>query len=299
MNPDREWPEWLTVRVAAEGPAAEVDHALRELGLHTVCEEAQCPNIWECYHHRTATFLVLGDHCTRNCRFCAVKSGRPVPPDPSEPARVAEAARRLGLDHVVITSVTRDDLPDGGAGHFAACIGAVRRALPGVTVEVLTPDFGGSRVAVRIVAEAVPDVFNHNVETVPRLYARVRPRASYRRSLEVLKAAAGFGLVTKSGLMLGLGETEDEVRGVLADLRDAGCALMTLGQYLRPSNAQLPVERFLPPDEFDRLRAMALYMGFAGVAAGPLVRSSYRAAELKKAARTAVKIGEGQGGVVQ
>lgn len=292
MTPEREWPEWLTVRVPAEGPAPEVDGVLRDLGLRTVCEEARCPNIWDCYHRRTATFLVLGDRCTRNCRFCAVGPGPPAPPDPSEPVRVAEAARRLGLDHVIITSVTRDDLPDGGAGHFVSSIGAVREALPRVTIEVLTPDFGGDGAAVRAVAGAAPDAFGHNVETVPRLYDTVRPQADYERSLGVLRAAAGSGLVTKSGLMLGLGETEEEVGEVLADLREAGCALVTLGQYLRPSDRQLPVERFVSPGEFERLRETALSMGFRGVAAGPLVRSSYRAGELRSAALA----GRGAGG---
>jgi len=270
---------------AAGGFGGEVGGLVRELRLRTVCEEAICPNIWDCYSRRTATFLVLGDRCTRACRFCAVRHGRPLPPDPAEPARLVEAARRLGLRHVVITSVTRDDLPDGGAGHFAACVAALKATLPGVTVEVLTPDFRGWPVAV--VARSGPDVFAHNIETVPRLYPRVRPGADYSRSLELLRQAAGAGLVTKSGLMVGLGETMEEIEAVLADLRRAGCLLLTVGQYLAPTAGHLPVERYLTPGEFESLRRRALALGFAGVAAGPLVRSSYRAAELLAGARKA------------
>lgn len=280
MTGPREWPPWLTVRVPAEGPAPRVEGTLRHLGLSTVCEQAQCPNIWDCFHRRTATFLVLGDRCTRDCRFCAVNPGPPAPPDPDEPQRVAEAARELGLQHVVITSVTRDDLGDGGAGHFAACIGAVRAALPEATVEVLVPDFGGSETALAAACQAAPDVFGHNVETVPRLYRQARPQAEYRRSLGVLRRATEGGLLVKSGLMVGLGETRDELAQVFADLAAAGCRLLTVGQYLRPSARQLPVERFVPPAEFDELRDLALAAGILGVAAGPLVRSSYRAAEL-------------------
>ncbi len=296
-RPER--PDWLTVRIPADGPAPEVDGLLRDIGLHTVCEEALCPNIWDCWHRRTATFLVLGDRCTRDCRFCSVRPGKPLRPDPAEPGRVAEAARLLGLEHVVITSVTRDDLPDGGAAHLAACVEEVRKgagdagARPGddggppvpATVEVLAPDFRGQTWAVETLAAAAPDVFGHNVETVPRLYPEVRPGAGYRRSLEVLARAAELGLVTKSGLMLGLGETEEEIREVLADLRSAGCALVTVSQYLRPSKEQLPVSRYVPPAEFDALRDQALGLGFAEVAAGPLVRSSYRAAEMLAATK--------------
>jgi lipoic acid synthetase len=223
--------------------------------------------------------MILGDTCTRGCRFCAVRRGRAAPLDPAEPERAAEAAARLGLDHVVLTSVTRDDLPDGGAGQFAATTRAVRRRLPGATVEVLIPDFRGSDAALGVVLEAGPDVLNHNVETVPRLYPRVRPQADYRRSLAVLARAKALqpGMVTKSGLMLGLGERAAEIVQVLHDLRRARCDLLTLGQYLPPTDDQLPVARYVPPEEFDGYRAKAEALGFRGVASGPLVRSSYRA----------------------
>jgi len=282
----QEWPDWLIVRIPAEGPAASVDGLLRDLSLHTVCEEASCPNIWECYTHRTSTFLIMGDTCTRHCAFCGVRHASPrtpvAPVDPDEPARLAEAARRLGLTHVVITSVTRDDLPDGGAGVFAACIREVRRVMPDTSVEVLVPDFRGDRAALDQVLAAAPDVFNHNVETVPRLYSKVRPQAEYRRSLDVLAAAAAAGLTVKSGLILGLGETASEVEAVLQDLHQAGCRLVTIGQYLRPSPHQLPVARLVPPEEFAELEKKALALGFTGVASGPLVRSSYRAAEMRQ-----------------
>ncbi|MHB9058686.1 MAG: lipoyl synthase [Bacillota bacterium] len=282
----QEWPDWLVVRIPAGGPAGSVDGLLRDLSLHTVCEEASCPNIWECYNHHTSTFLIMGDTCSRHCAFCGVTHASPRaavrPVDPDEPVHVAEAARRLGLEHVVITSVTRDDLPDGGAGTFAACIREVRRLTPGTTIEVLVPDFRGDRAALERVLAAAPDVFNHNIETVPRLYSKVRPQADYRRSLDVLAAASAAGLTVKSGLMLGLGETPAEVETVLQDLRRAGCHLVTIGQYLRPSSHQLPVTRFVPPEEFAELEKKASALGFAGVAAGPLVRSSYRAAEMRR-----------------
>jgi lipoic acid synthetase len=265
-----------------------VDGTLRDLGLHTVCEEASCPNIWECYNERTATFLIMGDTCTRHCAFCGVKHASPrdtaLPVDHDEPARVAEATRRLGLKHVVITSVTRDDLPDGGAGIFADCISAVRKATPGTTVEVLVPDFLGDRAALGKVLAAAPEVFNHNVETVPRLYSKVRPQAVYRRSLEVLATAASVAPAVKSGLMLGLGETAEEVEQVMVDLLQAGCRLLTLGQYLRPSPHQLPVTRMVPPAEFAEFEKKAMALGFAEVSSGPLVRSSYRAAEMRRIA---------------
>ncbi len=255
-----------------------VRELLRELGLHTVCQSAHCPNACECFARGTATFLILGSVCSRSCAFCAVTRGLPAPPDPDEPRRVAEAAARLGLSHVVVTSVTRDDLPDGGSGHFAATIAAIRAACT-AAVEVLTPDFQGSEPCIRRVLEARPDVFNHNVETVPRLYPRVRPQAAYERSIEVLRLAAeaGEGAATKSGLMVGLGESHDEVLAVMRDLRDAGCQALTVGQYLRPSPEHLPVERFVPPEEFDTYQHEAEALGFAAVAAGPFVRSSYHA----------------------
>lgn len=251
---------------------------LRELGLTTVCQNAHCPNIGECFCRGTATFMILGSVCTRDCRFCAVSKGRPQPVDEDEPRRVAEAARRLGLKHVVVTSVTRDDLPDGGAEQFRRAILALKE-IPGVTVEVLTPDFGGMRENVLKVALARPDVFNHNIETVRRLYAAVRPQADYERSLGVLALVKSLApqIRTKSGLMLGLGETAQEVEETLRDLRRCGCEIATLGQYLRPSPSHTPVERFLAPEEFDALAAKARCLGFLAVASGPFVRSSYMA----------------------
>lgn len=279
-----EQPSWLWRRVSpeAESAVACVEGLLADLDLHTVCQEARCPNIAECFGRGTATFLILGDTCTRGCRFCAVNRGQPTPLDPGEPQRVAEAATRLGLRHVVITSVTRDDLPGGGAGQFAATLQVVRRRLPEVTVEVLIPDLNGSHVALETVLDARPDVLNHNVETVPRLYPHVRPRADYRRSLEVLAWAKTYApqTVTKSGLMLGLGERTAEVLRVLYDLREVRCDLLTLGQYLQPTDRQLPVARYVPPEEFDWYKDKAEAMGFRGVASGPLVRSSHRAEAL-------------------
>ena len=249
--------------------------------LHTVCQEAKCPNIWECYSHRTATFLIMGERCTRNCRFCSVAAGPPGPLDPQEPARVAEAVERMGLKYVVVTSVTRDDLPDGGAGHFAATIHEIRRRVPGAEIEVLIPDFQGDPAALETVLRARPDVLNHNIETVPRLYPRVRPQADYRRSLELLRRAGEIapGIPTKSGLMLGLGERPEEIRQTLQDLRAVGGRILTLGQYLQPSPEHLPVEAYVPPDDFENWRTVALEMGFSEVASGPFVRSSYHAKE--------------------
>jgi lipoic acid synthetase len=250
-----------------------------ELGLHTVCEEARCPNLGECWAHRTATFMLLGDTCTRNCSFCAVAHGRPLPVDPDEPGRVAEAIRRLALQHVVVTSVDRDDLPDGGASHFADTVRAIKAALPSTRVEVLVPDFQGDAAAVATVCAAPVDVFNHNVETVPRLYRRVRPGARYERSLAVLAAGRDpeGRRPTKAGLMLGLGEELAEVMAVLGDLRAVGCDIVTIGQYLRPSVSHVPLERYVHPEEFDALRREAEALGFRHVEAGPLVRSSYHA----------------------
>jgi lipoic acid synthetase len=283
-------PRWLWRRVSPESEAAVARMAdlLDGLALHTVCQEARCPNLAECFGRGTATFLILGDRCTRGCRFCAVGHGRPAPPDPGEPQRVAEAAARLGLRHVVLTSVTRDDLPDGGAGHFAVAIQALRRDLPAAAVEVLIPDLKGSHAALELVLQARPDVLNHNVETVPRLYRTVRPGADYRRSLALLARAKALypGLVTKSGLMLGLGERTAEVIQVLHDLRRVGCDLLTLGQYLQPTEHQLPVARYVSPDEFTVYGEKARAMGFRGVASGPLVRSSHRAEALWAAAQS-------------
>lgn len=274
-------PDWLKRRL----PSGETFNQVRELieagKLHTVCQEAKCPNIWECYSHRTATFLILGERCTRSCRFCSVASAPPEPLDPQEPDRVAEAVARMGLKYVVVTSVTRDDLPDGGAAHFAATLRAIRHRVPGAQVEVLIPDFQGEAAALETVLAARPDVLNHNIETVPRLYPRVRPQADYRRSLELLRRAGETapGIPTKSGLMLGLGERPEETRQALQDLRAVGCRILTLGQYLQPSPAHLPVEAYVPPADFDRWRQVALDLGFSEVASAPFVRSSYQAKE--------------------
>jgi len=279
-------PPWLRRRLPTGGEYEVIRDLLRKDGLHSVCQEARCPNIWECYSQRTATFLIMGPRCTRNCGFCAVEHGPEGIPDPKEPARVAEAVKAMGVRYVVVTSVTRDDLPDGGASHFAATLEAIRKWDPGIRVEVLIPDFRGMAEALKTVLDAGPAVLNHNLETVSRLYARVRPGADYQRSLDLLAQARAFapGIPTKSGLMLGLGETAVEVREALNDLRRAGCSLLTLGQYLRPSAGHLEVSRFVPPDEFDAWREEAVVMGFSEVASGPFVRSSYHAREHYEAA---------------
>jgi lipoic acid synthetase len=274
-------PPWLKRRLPTDSSFQEVRGLIEKGRLHTVCQEAKCPNIWECYAHQTATFLIMGSRCTRNCRFCSVAPGPPEPLDPQEPARVAEAAARMGLRYAVVTSVTRDDLPDGGAAHFAATIRELRRLIPGTRVEVLIPDFQGDGSALLTVLAARPDVLNHNIESVPRLYPQVRPQADYLRSLALLKRARDFdpALATKSGLMLGLGEETQEVRRTLQDLRATDCRILTLGQYLQPSPEHLPVVRFVTPEEFENWRTSALEMGFAEVASGPFVRSSYHAQE--------------------
>jgi lipoic acid synthetase len=255
---------------------------LREKSLNTVCEEARCPNLGECFSRGTATFMLLGDRCTRRCSYCSVGTAKPLPPDGDEPDRIAEAAARLGLRYVVLTSVNRDDLADGGAGHFAATVAAVRRALPEAGVEVLTPDFKGDRRALATVLEAAPTVFNHNIETVPRLFERVRPQGRYRLSLDVLAEARELGpeIPTKSGLMVGLGETDEEIREVLRDLRMSGVQIVTIGQYLRPSRRHEPVDRYLRPEAFEALAAEARAIGFGTVYAGVFVRSSYNAFEV-------------------
>ncbi len=270
-------PEWLKKPLPKAAAMREVEATLRGRSLHTVCESAKCPNKGECFSRGTATFLIMGDVCTRDCRFCSVSGGSPSPLDPAEPEQVADAAVVLGLEHVVITSVTRDDLADGGASHFVQTIQAVRRRLPQCTVEVLIPDLGGVRASIDAVLDAAPDVFNHNVETVPRLYSRVRPRADYHRSLEVLRHAAERGAVlVKTGLMVGLGETEEEVRLFLADAKRAGVALVTIGQYLRPSRDHLPVTEYVPPKVFDEYRSAGEALGLL-VESAPFVRSSYHA----------------------
>jgi lipoic acid synthetase len=288
-------PDWIRIRIPASGAVAALKAKLRASRLVTVCEEASCPNIHECFSHGTATFMILGDVCTRRCAFCDVAHGRPKPPDPDEPRRLAETVREMGLRYVVITSVDRDDLRDGGAGHFVACIRAVREAVPGIKVEILTPDFRGrGRLdrALEALAQAPPDVFNHNVETVPRLYPAVRPGADYHASLRLL---ARFRerhpeVPTKSGIMLGLGESREEVLAVLADLRAHGVELVTIGQYLQPSAHHHPVLRYWTPEEFAELGLEARRLGFRDVASGPFVRSSYHAD------RMAVRSGVVEGG---
>jgi lipoyl synthase len=279
-------PPWLKVRAPGGPHYLRLKALMREQNLHTVCEEARCPNIGECWEDRTATFMILGDVCTRRCGFCAVSHGRPTWEDWGEPDRVGGTVARMGLAHVVVTSVNRDDLADGGAGIFARTIAAIRREAPGCRVEVLIPDFQGSSTALEIVLEARPDVLNHNVETVPRLYREVRPGARYERSLELFVRARRHPTapVTKSGIMLGLGETSDELRAAMTDLRAAGVQLLTLGQYLRPSLAHLPVARYVPPEEFATLAAVGEALGFRHVEAGPLVRSSYHAKKQVEAA---------------
>lgn len=280
-------PPWIRSARTTDREYGRVDALLSGLRLHTVCEGARCPNRLDCWNRGTATLMILGDTCTRDCRFCAVPHGRPAGADAEEPARVARSARELGLRHVVVTSVTRDDLPDGGARAFAETVRALRREVPGASVEVLTPDFQGLESAIATVLEAGPDVFGHNVETVRRLQPVVRPQAPYDRSLGVLRFAAAWrpDVAVKSGLMLGLGETDDEVRQTLRDLADAGCRLVSMGQYLAPTRAHARVERYVTPGEFERHAEVARGLGFAGVAAAPLVRSSYRADELLATAR--------------
>jgi lipoyl synthase len=276
-------PGWLKRELPRGNGNFFTQTLLDDLRLETVCENARCPNRPECWSRRTATFMILGNICTRPCGFCSVPKGEPLHVEEDEPARVAEAAARLGLKHVVITSVTRDDLPDGGASHFAACVRAVRTRLPDVAVEVLTPDFLGDAAAIDCVIDARPEVFNHNIETVPRLYRLARGRAEYRRSLELLDRVKKTdpAIVTKAGLMLGVGETIDELFEVLADLRSIRCDVLTLGQYLAPTLKQsIPVARYVPPAEFDELAALARLLGFKQVAAGPFVRSSYHAEEM-------------------
>ena len=289
----RRLPPWLKKRLPASGAVAETRAILRELGLETVCQSAHCPNLPECFARHTATFMILGSRCTRSCRFCAVDHAPPEAVRDDEPEAVAEAAHRMKLRHVVVTSVTRDDLLDGGAAHFARVVRAVRRRLPRAVIEVLTPDFQGAHDAVDVVLDARPDIFNHNVETVPRLYPDLRPQADYARSLAVLRYASeradtphadhagpAARLYTKSGLMVGCGETRDELADLFADLRGARCDILTIGQYLAPSDRHYPVKRFLPPEEFREIEAQARAAGFLAVASGPFVRSSYNAAEL-------------------
>jgi lipoic acid synthetase len=276
-EPATKRPSWLKVKVPLGERYSRLKHLIDGQGLHTVCEEARCPNMAECWNAGTATFMILGDICTRSCGFCAVKTGRPQGLDLEEPRRVAEAIRTMGVRHAVITSVNRDELPDGGAGIFAETIRQARLINPSLRVEVLIPDFRGVWPALQVVIDAGPDILNHNTETVPRLYPSVRPQAKYERSLELIGRAHDAGMVTKSGLMLGLGEMQDEVLAVMRDLRSRHCDILTLGQYLQPTKEHLPVHRYLHPDEFASLKAEGLKMGFRHVESGPLVRSSYHA----------------------
>jgi len=279
-------PEWLKVRLPSHGEFFRVAEIVRSGRLHTICESARCPNIGACWERRTATFLILGDTCTRDCGFCAVAKGTPLPPDPDEPARVAAAVASLGLAYAVITSVTRDDLPDGGAAAFAAVLEAIRAKSPGTRIEALIPDFGGDAAALGTVLDAVPEVLNHNLETTESLYPAIRrPRENYRRSLGVLAAAKKRGALTKSGLMIGLGESEADILKTFADLRGAGCDLLTVGQYLQPTAAHRPVARYYRPEEFEAFAAAARRLGFREVVSGPLVRSSFEAGRLYGATR--------------
>ena len=275
-------PPWLKKRLPDGFICEEVSTLINNAKVHTVCQEAQCPNIWECFSRKTATFMIMGDHCTRNCRFCAVAHGPNRFPDPEEPVRIAGMVQNLNLDYVVITSVTRDDLPDGGASFFVRTVKEIRQKVPHAIIELLIPDFQGNKDALRSITEVRPDVLNHNIETVPRLYTIVRPEAIYQRSLDLLRQVVTFdsAIITKSGLMLGLGEQPEEILNTLKDLLDAGCQLVTMGQYLQPTKAHLPVERYIPPKEFNNWRKIALEMGFAEVASGPFVRSSYHAKNL-------------------
>ena len=277
----RRKPAWLKVQAPGGPNYVALKQLMRELRLHTVCEEGHCPNVGECWEHRAATFMILGDVCTRNCAYCAVAHGTPRPLDPDEPVRLAAAVQRMGLRHVVITSVDRDDLPRGGAESFAACISEIRRLVPGASVEVLIPDFKGSEAALSIVVAARPDILNHNLETIERLYRLARPGGRYPRALDLLRRAKEMdrGLLTKSGIICGLGEEWDELLAAMRDLRAQGVDILTLGQYLRPSDRHLPIARYYTPEEFTELRRLGLEMGYRHVEAGPLVRSSYHAWE--------------------
>ncbi len=286
--PERK-PSWLKVRAPGGPNYSRLKQLMRELDLHTVCEEAHCPNVGECWEHGTATFMILGDVCTRNCGYCAVAHGRPPKFDPDEPSRVAAAIAEMRLQHAVITSVDRDDLPDYGAGIFAETIRQIHAQLPGCSVEVLVPDFQGDEDAIRAVLGAGPEIYNHNTETVPRLYKRARPGGRYQRVMSIFRLAkrAAPQIPTKTGIILGLGETIEEVLAVMGDLRAVDVDILTLGQYLRPSNDHLPLDRYYTPDEFRELKRLGMEMGFRHVEAGPLVRSSYHAWEQVQAAQAA------------
>jgi lipoyl synthase len=286
MEESAKKPSWLIKTLTVTQTSREVEQSLTTHRLHTICQEACCPNQGECFSKGVAAFLIMGNVCTRNCRFCAVASGKPRPLDPNEPARLAEEVTELGLRFVVVTSVTRDDLPDGGANHFSKVIRTVRKRCQDVGIEVLIPDFKGSDSALAVVVDAAPEVLNHNVETVPRLYPKVRPQADYRRSISLLNKAKVLNrkVITKSGLMVGLGEKKDEIYKVMNDLRNSDCDILTIGQYLRPSPSHYPVMKYVKPTIFDEYRGTALSLGFKAVASGPFVRSSYRAEEFYAAA---------------
>jgi len=275
-------PPWLKKRIPPYQDLLKVKTLLEESGLHTVCEEAHCPNLGECFSQGTATFLILGDICTRNCGFCAVRHGTPVPPAEDEPNRIGRVVVEMGLHYVVITSVTRDDLPDGGASLFARTIEAIREQDQGIKIEVLVPDFRGDLSSLEIILRASPDVLNHNIETIPRLYSEVRPQANYKRSLHLLKESRRSypWIHTKSGFMLGLGETHEEVLDLMEDLRGVGCDLLTIGQYLQPRSDRLPVKRYIPPEEFEEYQKIGMKIGFKAVASGPFVRSSFHASQM-------------------
>ena len=275
-------PMWLVKRLPSGSRWAKVEHILLDAGCTTVCHETRCPNRGECFSRGTATFLILGNSCTRQCTFCAVDAKRPEKPDHTEPSRIASLVRKLNMQYVVVSSVTRDDLPDGGAEHFAETIRAIRHYSPRTTIEVLIPDFQGSEISLLTVVDAHPDVIGHNIETVPRLYPRVRPGADYQQSLEVLHwfSTKNPDIIIKSGLMLGMGEVRDEVTQIFGDLLSVNCKILTVGQYLQPSRSHIPVVRYLSPEEFEELKYRALRMGFCEVVSGPYVRSSYRAGEM-------------------
>lgn len=283
--PERK-PSWLKVRAPGGPNYLRLKQLMRELDLHTVCEEAHCPNVGECWEHGTATFMILGDVCTRNCAYCAVSHGRPPRFDPAEPSRVAEAARAMSLQHLVITSVDRDDLPDFGAWAFAETIRQVHEAVPGCSVEVLVPDFQGNHESIRTVLEARPEIYNHNTETVPRLYKKARPGGRYERVMDIFRTAKRLApdIPTKTGIILGMGETNEEVLAVMADLRAVDVDILTLGQYLRPSDGHIALDRYVTPEEFRMFYDKGMAMGFKHVESGPLVRSSYHAWEQVQAA---------------
>lgn len=276
----RRLPSWLKRQIAHSGKQSIVKEFVHNLGLHTVCFEAKCPNRSECYSKGVATFLILGNICTRNCSFCNVTHGTPQPLDHDEPVKLLKAAKKMNLRHIVITSVTRDDLVDGGSAVFAEIVGLFRKQMPSVTVELLVPDFLGDAKAIDTVLEAGPDVLNHNIETVPEFYSRIRPQADYNRSLSLLNRAASKGLIVKSGLMVGFGENESQIINVMKDLHENGCSILTIGQYLQPSSRHTPVIEFVKPERFEYFKQLAKNTGFKSVFSGPFVRSSYKAAEL-------------------